>query len=81
MLQLAKALLLLSFPKSVKIVSVPKIETFELKPMTARFTVYRPVFTMIPARMLSTPSFVCRNAVTKPEQTPAAIAAKIARKG
>ena len=29
LLQLAKALLLLSFPKSVKIVSVPKIETLE----------------------------------------------------
>ena len=39
LLQLAKTWLLLSFPKSVKIVSVPKMETFELKPMTARFTV------------------------------------------
>ena len=36
---------------------------------------------MMPASRLSTPSFVCNIAVTKPEHTPAAIAAGIARYG
>ena len=34
-------------------------------PMTAIFTEYNAVFTIIPASRLSTPSFVCRIAVTK----------------
>ena len=33
------------------------------------------VFTIIPASRLSTPSFVCRIAVTNPDVTPAAMAA------
>jgi hypothetical protein len=41
-------------------VGVPKMERLAENPMTARLMVYRPVFTMIPARMLCTPSFVCR---------------------
>ena len=50
-------------------------------PMTAMFTEYNAVFTMIPASRLSTPSFVCRIAVTNPDIIPAAIAATIDRKG
>ena len=36
---------------------------------------------MIPASRLLTPIFVCKNAVTKPDVTPASIAAGIARYG
>ena len=43
--------------------------------------VYRPVLTMMPAMMLSTPSLVCKKAVIKPEATPAAMAAKRASTG
>ena len=53
----------------------------EEKPITARLMVYRPVLTMMPAMMLSTPRRVCRKAVTKPESTPAAMAAKRASTG
>ena len=42
---------------------------------------YKPVFTIIPASRLSTPIFVCKNPVTKPEQIPASIAARIDKKG
>ena len=55
--------------------------TLELHPMTIRFTVQRPVFVTIPARIDGTPSLVCKNAVTNPAQDPAAIAARIARNG
>ncbi len=64
-----------------KTVSVLTSDRVEEKPITARLMVYRPVLTMMPAMMLSTPRRVCKNAVTKPEHTPAAIAAKSARKG
>ena len=36
---------------------------------------------MMPASRLSIPIFVCKNAVTKPERTPAAIAAGIESRG
>ena len=36
---------------------------------------------MMPARMEGTPSRVCKNAVTKPAQAPAAMAAGMARMG
>ena len=64
-----------------KTVSVLTSDMVEEKPITARLIVYRPVLTMMPAMMLSTPSRVCKKAVTKPEHTPAAIAASKARKG
>ncbi len=35
----------------------------------------------MPARIDGTPSFVCKNAVTKPAHAPASIAAKMARTG
>ena len=66
---------------SEKTVSVLTSERVDEKPMTARLMVYRPVFTMMPAMMLSTPRRVCKKAVTNPEHTPAAIAATSARKG
>ena len=53
----------------------------EEKPITARLTVYRPVLTMMPAMMLSTPRRVCKKAVMKPDSTPAAMAAKRASTG
>ena len=53
----------------------------EEPPMTAIFTEYKAVFTMIPASRLSTPSFVCKMAVTNPDVTPAAIAATMDRNG
>ena len=62
-------------------VSVLTRDIVDEKPMTARLMVYRPVFTMMPAMMLSTPRRVCKNAVTKPEHTPAAMAANRARMG
>ena len=62
-------------------VSVLTRDIVDEKPMTARLMVYRPVFTMMPAMMLSTPRRVCKKAVTKPEHTPAAIAANRARMG
>ena len=66
---------------SEKMVSVLTSDMVEEKPITARLMVYRPVLTMMPAMMLSTPSRVCRKAVTKPEHTPAAMAANRARTG
>ena len=57
------------------------MDRLEDQPITAKFTVYRPVLTIMPAKMLSTPSFVWRKAVTNPEQAPAAMAAGRARKG
>jgi len=53
----------------------------EEHPITAIFTEYNAVLTMIPASRLSTPSLVCRIAVTNPDVTPAAIAAAIDRNG
>ena len=50
-------------------------------PITAIFTEYKAVFTIIPASRLSTPSLVCRIAVTKPDSTPASIAAITDRNG
>ena len=47
----------------------------EANPITAILIVYNPVFTMIPPKWTESPIFVCKKAVTKPEQTPAAIAA------
>ena len=64
-----------------KMVGVLTSDMVEEKPITARLMVYRPVLTMIPAMMLSTPSLVCKKAVTKPEHTPAAMAAASARMG
>ena len=64
-----------------KMVGVLTSDMVEEKPITARLMVYRPVLTMIPAMMLSTPRRVCKNAVTKPEHTPAAMAAARARMG
>ncbi len=43
-----------------KMVGVLTSDMVEEKPITARLMVYRPVFTMMPARMLSTPSLVCK---------------------
>ena len=62
-------------------VSAPKMDRLEDQPITARLTVYSPVLTMMPARMLSTPSLVWRKAVTKPDSTPASMDAGRARKG
>ena len=64
-----------------KMVGVLTSDMVEEKPITARLMVYRPVLTMMPAMMLSTPRRVCRKAVTKPEHTPAAMAANSARMG
>ena len=50
-------------------------------PMIKMLMVYRPVLTMIPARMLSTPSLVWSRAVRYPERMPAPMAAKMARIG
>ena len=61
---------------SEKTVSVLTSERVDEKPMTARLMVYRPVFTMMPAMMLSTPRRVCKKAVTNPEHTPATSARK-----
>ena len=49
--------------------------------MAIRLTVYSPVLVMMPARMEGTPRRVCKKAVTKPAQAPAAIAAGMARMG
>ena len=67
--------------KSEKTVARPVMDTLDEKPMTARLIVYRPVFEMMPARMLSTPRRVCKKAVMKPESIPAAMAAGSARSG
>ena len=64
-----------------KMVGVLTSDMVEEKPIAARLMVYRPVFTMMPAMMLSTPRRVCKKAVTKPEHIPAAIAAASARMG
>ena len=53
----------------------------ELPPIMPMFTEYNAVFMIIPASRLSTPIFVCRNAVTNPDITPANIAANIDRYG
>ena len=66
---------------SEKTVSVLTSDMVEEKPMAARLMVYRPVLTMMPAMMLSTPRRVCKKAVTKPEHAPAAMAASSARNG
>ena len=66
---------------SEKTVSRPVMDTLDEKPMTARLIVYRPVFEMMPARMLSTPRRVWKKAVMKPESIPAAMAAGSARSG
>ena len=66
---------------SEKTVSVLTSDIVDEKPIAARLMVYRPVLTMMPAMMLSTPRRVCKKAVTKPEHTPAAMAAANARKG
>ena len=49
--------------------------------MTAMLTEYRPVLTMMPDSRLSTPIFVWRMAVTKPEPAPASMAAGIDSQG
>jgi hypothetical protein len=53
----------------------------EANPITAMLIVYKPVLTMIPAKIDWIPILVCKNAVTKPEQIPASIAAKSASTG
>ena len=53
----------------------------EEPPITAMLMEYSPVFTIIPASRLSTPIFVCKNAVTNPEQIPASMAARMDKKG
>ena len=62
-------------------VSVRFILIREEPPITAMLMEYSPVFTIIPASRLSTPIFVCKNPVTKPEQIPASIAAIMDKKG
>ena len=49
--------------------------------MMAMFTEYSPVLTMMPASRLLMPSLVCSRATTKPEHTPASMAAERERKG
>ena len=71
---------ILSFA-SVKIVSLANRLMVDENPITAILMVYKPVFTIIPARMDSTPSLVWRNAVTNPEITPAPVAARSPRNG
>ena len=73
-----KASALLAMEKTVSVLTSDMVEE---NPMTARLMVYRPVLTMMPAMMLSTPRRVCKKAVTKPEHTPAAMAASSARNG
>ena len=65
----------------VKIVLLANRLMVEENPMTAILMVYNPVFTIIPARIDSTPRRVCRNAVTNPDATPAPIAASSPRNG
>ena len=50
-------------------------------PITAMLTEYSPVLTMMPASRLSMPILVCKRAVTKPESTPAHIAAGMDKYG
>ena len=59
----------------LKMVSALLRLSSEAPSMTAILTEYRPVLTIIPASRESTPIRVCKNAVRKPEQTPAAMAA------
>ena len=68
-------------PRAVKMVVVRSIFTLEEKPMTARFTVYRPVLVMMPARMEGTRHLVCSNAVMEPAAAPASMAAGSASQG
>ena len=55
--------------------------TLEEKPMAARFTVYKPVLVMMPARIEGTAKRVCRKAVMKPAAAPASMASGSPRKG
>ena len=64
-----------------KRVSARIMFTLEEKPMTARFTVYRPVLVMMPARMEGIFSLVCKKAVTPPAQAPASMAAGMPSRG
>ena len=66
---------------SVKMVSCRSRDWLARQPMAIRLTVYSPVLVTMPARMEGTPSLVWRNAVTNPAQTPASMAAGMARKG
>ena len=47
----------------------------EALPITAMFTEYRAVLTMMPASRLLTPMRVCSTAVIRPESMPASMAA------
>ena len=64
-----------------KMVSVLFIFNKEAPPMTAMFTEYRPVLTMMPASRLSTPIFVWSMEVTKPDTAPASMAAGMDSQG
>ena len=64
-----------------KMVSHPKRLVRDENPITAILMVYKPVLTIIPARIDSTPSLVCKNAVQNPAKTPDISAAKKARNG
>ena len=61
--------------------SVFSMFTLEENPMTARFTVYRPVLVMMPARIEGIRNRVCSSAVIPPAAAPASIAAGNARMG
>ena len=53
----------------------------DFQPMAIRLMVYSPVLVTMPAKMEGTPSLVCKKAVIKPAQAPAAMAAGTARMG
>ena len=65
----------------VNILSHLKRFIFDENPIAAIFIVYNPVFTIIPARIDSTPNLVCKNAVTNPDIIPAPIARNSPRNG
>ena len=60
---------------AVNTVSVLFMLSSDEPPMTAMLMEYSPVLTMMPLSRLSMPIFVCNRAVTKPESTPAHMAA------
>ena len=64
-----------SFLSTLNTVSVLFILSSDAPPITAMLMEYSPVFTIMPASRLSMPSFVCSRAVTKPDSTPAHMAA------
>ena len=63
----------------VNTVSVWFIFSRDFPPITQMLMEYSPVLTMMPASRLLIPIRVCSRAVTKPEQTPAPMAAGMDR--